>query len=65
MQRDAVFLRRLRQVEEVQLGEEVEGEGEDDGRFPSRWTDLEVQSWIWGYDAYKEVEEAVKQVFRV
>jgi salicylate hydroxylase len=38
-----------------QLGREVEGP------FPSRWTCPQVQPWLYGYDAHKEVEEAVKQ----
>lgn len=29
------------------------------GPFPSRWTCPEVQPWIYGYDAFKEVEDAV------
>ncbi|RFU25624.1 hypothetical protein B7463_g10704, partial [Scytalidium lignicola] len=28
--------------------------------FPSRWTCPRVQAWLYGYDAYKEVEEAYK-----
>ncbi|KAL2114410.1 hypothetical protein VUR80DRAFT_8100 [Thermomyces stellatus] len=28
--------------------------------FPSRWSCPEVQAWLYGYDAFKEVEEAVK-----
>lgn len=36
------------------LGKEVKGP------FPSRWTCPEVQQWLYGYDAFKEVEEAVK-----
>lgn len=30
------------------------------GPFPSRWTCPKVQSWLYGYDAFREVEEAVK-----
>lgn len=37
-----------------QLGEELKG------AFPSRWTCPEVQPWLYGYDAVKEVEAAVK-----
>ncbi|OLN92755.1 3-hydroxybenzoate 6-hydroxylase [Colletotrichum chlorophyti] len=44
--RDQVFL--------SQLGSEVKGP------FPSRWTCPEVQPWLYGYDAYKEVEDAMK-----
>ncbi|WQF87618.1 Putative FAD-binding domain, FAD/NAD(P)-binding domain superfamily [Colletotrichum destructivum] len=44
--RDRVFL--------SQLGKELKGP------FPSRWTCPEVQPWLYGYDAYKEVEEAMK-----
>lgn len=45
--RDALFL--------SQLGKELKGP------FPSRWTCPEVQPWLYGYDAYKEVEEVVKK----
>ncbi|KAJ4348199.1 uncharacterized protein N0V89_009571 [Didymosphaeria variabile] len=44
--RDALFL--------SQLGNELKGP------FPSRWTCPQVQSWLYGYDAYEEVENAVK-----
>ncbi|KAI0121709.1 FAD binding domain-containing protein [Xylariales sp. AK1849] len=43
--RDEIFL--------SQLGRKVQG------TFPSRWTCPEVQPWIYGYDAYKEVEQAI------
>ncbi|KAF3386585.1 3-hydroxybenzoate 6-hydroxylase [Penicillium rolfsii] len=43
--RDEVFL--------SQLGKEIKG------HFPSRWTCPEVQPWLYGYDAIKEVEKAV------
>lgn len=43
--RDDLFLR--------QLGKEIEG------AFPSRWTCPEVQPWLYGYDAVKEVESAL------
>ena len=46
-ERDALFLR--------QLGNEIVG------AFPSRWTCPEVQPWLYGYDAYKEVEEALEE----
>ncbi|KAJ5103685.1 hypothetical protein N7532_004214 [Penicillium argentinense] len=36
-----------------QLGKELKG------AFPSRWTCPEVQPWLYGYDAIKEVENAV------
>ncbi|KAF3000698.1 hypothetical protein E8E13_002413 [Curvularia kusanoi] len=29
------------------------------GSFPSRWTCPEVQPWLYGYDAFKEVETAI------
>ncbi|KAF7121950.1 hypothetical protein CNMCM5793_009504 [Aspergillus hiratsukae] len=45
--RDEVFL--------SQLGKEIKG------AFPSRWTCPEVQPWLYGYDAIKEVESAVTQ----
>jgi salicylate hydroxylase len=35
------------------LGREVRGP------FPSRWTCPDVQPWLYGYDAVKEVEEAM------
>ncbi|KAL2868177.1 putative monooxygenase [Aspergillus lucknowensis] len=45
--RDAVFLSQLQK------------DGKIEGAFPSRWTCPEVQPWLYGYDAVKEVEEAV------
>ncbi|TKW55978.1 hypothetical protein CTA1_11374 [Colletotrichum tanaceti] len=45
--RDRVFLSQL-------------GKEELEGPFPSRWTCPDVQPWLYGYDAYKEVEEAMK-----
>lgn len=45
--RDAIFL--------SQLGKELQGP------FPSRWTCPEVQPWLYGYDAYQEVEDAIKE----
>ncbi|CAN8104108.1 unnamed protein product [Discula destructiva] len=45
--RDALFL--------SMLGKEVKGP------FPSRWTCPEVQPWLYGYDAFKEVEVAVQE----
>ncbi|CAI7613648.1 unnamed protein product [Penicillium bialowiezense] len=45
--RDQLFL--------SQLGKEIKG------AFPSRWTCPEVQPWLYGYDAIKEVETAVLQ----
>ncbi|KAJ5792672.1 uncharacterized protein N7503_008650 [Penicillium pulvis] len=45
--RDEIFL--------SQLGKELKG------AFPSRWTCPEVQPWLYGYDAIKEVEKAVSQ----
>ena len=35
-----------------QLGQDLQGS------FPSRWTCPEVQPWLYGYDALKEVEAA-------
>jgi salicylate hydroxylase len=46
--RDEVFLR--------QLGKELVG------AFPSRWTCPEVQPWLYGYDAEKEVKAAIENV---
>ena len=37
-------------------GEELEGSGRG---FPSRWTCPVVQRWLYGYDAEREVREAV------
>jgi salicylate hydroxylase len=34
--------------------------GEVKADFPSRWTCPRVQRWLYGYDAYKEVEEGFK-----
>ncbi|KAI1263677.1 hypothetical protein F5Y18DRAFT_393817 [Xylariaceae sp. FL1019] len=45
--RDELFL--------SQLGKEVKGP------FPSRWTCPIVQPWLYGYDAYAEVEAAVER----
>ncbi|KAJ5566161.1 FAD/NAD(P)-binding domain-containing protein [Penicillium sp. DV-2018c] len=45
--RDHIFL--------SQLGKEIKG------AFPSRWTCPEVQPWLYGYNAIKEVENAVAQ----
>lgn len=45
--RDALFL--------SQLGKDLKGP------FPSRWTCPQVQPWLYGYDAYEEVEDAVKK----
>ncbi|KAL4806195.1 hypothetical protein BDV18DRAFT_124100 [Aspergillus unguis] len=44
--RDALFLSQL-------------GKDEIEGAFPSRWTCPEVQPWLYGYNAIKEVENAV------
>ncbi|GAW19461.1 hypothetical protein ANO14919_089480 [Xylariales sp. No.14919] len=45
--RDELFL--------SQLGKEVKAP------FPSRWSCPKVQPWLYGYDAYREVEEAVSK----
>jgi salicylate hydroxylase len=47
-ERDQVFLSRFEK-------EDVTNEP-----FPSRWTCPIVQKWLYGYDAVKEVEDAVK-----
>jgi salicylate hydroxylase len=58
-QRKALHLRDGPEQEErdrlmlSMLGEEIRG------AFPSRWTCPEVQPWLYGYDAVKEVEAAV------
>lgn len=44
------------QIFASQLGKE-----EAEVKFPSRWNCPEVQPWLYGYDAYQEVDEAVKQ----
>ncbi|PVH92152.1 FAD binding domain-containing protein [Periconia macrospinosa] len=44
--RDAIFL--------SQLGKEPQSP------FPSRWTCPQVQPWLYGYDAYEEVENSIK-----
>jgi salicylate hydroxylase len=44
--RDQIFL--------SQLGKPLKG------AFPSRWTCPEVQPWLYGYDAFEEVEKAVQ-----
>ncbi|KAJ9131778.1 FAD binding domain-containing protein [Pleurostoma richardsiae] len=44
--RDKIFL--------SQLGKELQGP------FPSRWTCPVVQPWLYGYDAYDEVEKALR-----
>lgn len=46
--RDELFLR--------QLGKEI------NGAFPSRWTCPVVQPWLYGYDAYAEVESATHKL---
>ncbi|KAF7719711.1 Aromatic-ring hydroxylase-like protein [Penicillium ucsense] len=43
------------QIFRSQLGQEIKG------AFPSRWTCPEVQPWLYGYDANKEVEKAVAE----
>lgn len=45
--RDKLFL--------SQLGKQVKAP------FPSRWTCPEVQPWLYGYDAYKEVDEVLEK----
>lgn len=37
------------------------GKEEADGDYPSRWTCPRVQRWLYGYDAYKEVEAAFSE----
>jgi salicylate hydroxylase len=34
------------------------GKSEVECKFPSRWTCPEVQPWLYGYDAYREADEA-------
>ena len=38
-----------------QLGQEISM------KFPSRWTCPQVQPWLYGYDAYAEADQAVKE----
>ena len=42
------------QIFASQLGKEI------GGKFPSRWTCPEVQPWLYGYDAYREAEDALR-----
>ncbi|CAI7589798.1 unnamed protein product [Penicillium discolor] len=44
--RDKIFLSQL-------------GESNIQGPFPSKWTCPQVQPWLYGYDAFKVVENAV------
>ncbi|KAJ9660811.1 hypothetical protein H2198_002350 [Neophaeococcomyces mojaviensis] len=37
------------------------GKDQADVKFPSRWTCPVVQPWLYGYDAYKEVDEAMQR----
>ncbi|KAI6763229.1 hypothetical protein HG531_013126 [Fusarium graminearum] len=46
VKRDEIFLSQL-------------GKKELKAPFPSRWTCPEVQPWLYGYDAYKEVHDAL------
>lgn len=52
--RDEIFLSRLGKRER-------DGDEEVRRPFPSRWTCPVVQGWIWGYDAYQEVREALSR----
>lgn len=45
--RDQIFLSQL-------------GKEQLEGHFPSRWTCPEVQPWLYGYDAYKVVGQAIE-----
>ncbi|KAL0261790.1 hypothetical protein SLS55_003222 [Diplodia seriata] len=45
--RDELFMSKL--------GKEI------DCAFPSRWTCPEVQPWLYGYDAWKEVDSALRE----
>ncbi|KAK5676082.1 hypothetical protein LTS10_011372 [Elasticomyces elasticus] len=47
MQRDELMLSKL--------GKEI------DCKFPSRWQCPEVQPWLYGYDAFKEAEKALRE----
>jgi salicylate hydroxylase len=47
-----------RQKERDRFMEECLEEGEPRADFPSRWTCPRVQKWLYGYDAYEEVEAA-------
>lgn len=44
--RDTLFL--------SQLGKELRGP------FPSRWTCPEVQPWLYGYDVFEQVDDAIR-----
>lgn len=55
--RDSVFKEWLGRGEELEgSGRELEGSGRE---FPSRWTCPVAQRWLYGYDAEREVREAV------
>jgi len=41
--------------------ERARGNEEPEGDFPSRWTCPRVQRWLYGYDAYAEVEKAFRE----
>ena len=49
--------------EQVRRDELMEGQlgGEITGAFPSRWTCPVVQRWLYGYDAFREVEGALAE----
>lgn len=49
------------QVERDRLFQSQLGKDELEGKFPSRWTCPVVQPWLYGYDAFKEVDEAVEK----
>ena len=48
------------QEERDKLFESQLGKEENDVKFPSRWTCPEVQPWLYGYDAYREVDDALQ-----
>lgn len=50
----------LEQQERDRLFESQLGKEPPEVKFPSRWTCPVVQPWLYGYDAYNEVDEAMK-----
>ena len=37
------------------------GKDEAEVKLPSRWTCPEVQPWLYGYDAYEEVDQSMSK----
>lgn len=43
------------------MAERMDGGRKEEGSFPSRWQCPVVQPWLYGYDAWEEVERSVKE----